>query len=69
MGGGKQAGGFKASPGCERLVQLRQKSTGMVFCLRKGQRRKDTKCGEFEVPIIMAASSFRNFKFKTALET
>jgi hypothetical protein len=31
-------------------------------------RRKDDQCGEFEVPIVMAASSFRNFKFKTALE-
>jgi hypothetical protein len=31
--------------------------------------RDHDQCGEFEVPIIMAASSFRNFKFKTAPES
>ena len=27
------------------------------------------ECGEFEVPAAVAASSFRNFKFKAALES
>jgi hypothetical protein len=37
-------------------------------CVRARKRLLD-QCGEFEVPIIIAASWFRNFKFKTALES